>query len=121
MSVAGDVTQTNYSVENAAFSDVLIKVANGAPTDSGAPTAGTSGVGIAVDKNTANDANLARFVYKGHDDSASVLGWRIAQAVDNTATSPASTYGVGVMSIRAAAATEASLAACSAVAAGLAV
>mgnify|MGYP003134367893 CR=1 FL=1 len=110
LDVIGDVTQTSIEVVNSEFDDVLIKVAGGSANDGAATSAGPNGVGIAVDNGTANDANLARFVYKGHDDSSSVLGWRIAQATDNTATSAATAYGVGVMAIRAFAATESSLA-----------
>ena len=110
LEVVGDVTQTSVNVVNSEFDDVLIKVAGGAGNDGAATTAGPNGVGIAVDNGTATDDKLARFVYKGFDDSASVLGWRIAQAANNTASAIATTYGVGVMSIRAAAATEASLA-----------
>jgi hypothetical protein len=111
LEVQGDVTQTSTSVVNLEVDDALIKVAGGAANDGAGQTAGPSGVGIAVDNGTAADANLARFVYKGFNDSASVLGWRIAQAADNTASAAASTHGVGVMEVTSSAASTTLLAA----------
>ena len=109
LEVQGDVTQTSTSVVNLEVDDALIKVAGGAANDGAGQTAGPNGVGIAVDNGTAADANLARFVYKGHSDAASVLGWRIAQAADNTASAAATAHGVGVMSVTAATTTAAGL------------
>jgi len=110
LDVVGDVTQTSVNVVNSEFDDALIKVAGGVANDGAGQTAGPNGVGIAVDNGTAADGNLARFVYKGFNDSSSVLGWRIAQAVDNTAGSAASTHGVGVMEVTSSAASVSTLA-----------
>lgn len=99
LEVQGDVTQTNTTVVNSEFQDVIIRVGGGITSSSAAQTANTAGIGLAVDNGSAADANLARFVYKGATDSASVLGWRISQEADNTASTAASTYGVGVMHV----------------------
>lgn len=42
---------------------------------------------------------MPRIVYKGYEDSVSVLGWRVAQGADNTASVAAPAYGVGVMHV----------------------
>lgn len=109
LEVQGDVTQTSVNVVNLEVDDVLIKVAGGVANDAAGQSAGPNGVGIAVDNGNAADGNLARFVYKGFSDSASVLGWRIAQAADNTAGSAATAHGVAVMSVTAANTSAASL------------
>lgn len=99
LDVIGDVTQTSFEVVNTEIQDALIKVAAGSTDSSDAQTAGTDGVGIAVDNGTAADANLARFVYKGINDGASVLGWNIAQEANNAASATANLFGVGVMKV----------------------
>jgi len=99
LEVVGDVTQTSVSVVNTEIQDALIKVAGGSTDSAAAQTAGADGVGIAVDNGTAADANLARFVYKGVSDGASVLGWNISQEADNAASAAANLFGVGVMKV----------------------
>lgn len=103
LEVKGDVTQTHTSVVNSEFQDVIIRVGGGITSSSAAQSTHTAGIGLAIDNGSAADANLARFVYKGAEDSASVLGWRISQEANNTATAAASTYGVGVMHVTSAA------------------
>jgi len=108
LEVVGDVTQTSVNVVNTEIQDALIKVAGGSTDSAAAQTAGADGVGIAVDNGTAADANLARFVYKGINDGASVLGWNIAQEANNAASSTANLFGVGVMKVTGAAFTTSS-------------
>ena len=67
------------------------------------------GIGIVIDnaaqgEGTADD-NLAKFVYLGHKDStnfqnsASVLGWKVAQESNNTASTAVATEGVATMRV----------------------
>ena len=65
------------------------------------------GVGFMVDNaNQTTENRLARFAYRGHktsstyDGSLSVMGWEMAQEVDNTASDRAINVGVAAMHVQ---------------------
>lgn len=110
LTIAGDLivsgTTTTVSSTDVTVADATLKLASGVSGSSTVQAAGSAaaagGVGIVVGNGTATEDKLARFVYEGHADTASVLGWNIAQenedaAADLTANTA---YGVGVMHVQ---------------------
>lgn len=97
--VTGNFTQTTVNSSILEIEDASVVIAGGSTSSSTLNTANTSGVGLFIHNSDNPEANLARFVYKGMSDSASVYGWRIAKESANDASSTAASYGVGVMHV----------------------
>lgn len=110
LTIAGslEVTGTTTTVDSTTLTvaDAVIKVGEGATSSTNAQNAASAsdagGLGISVANGSATDDSLARFVYTGYNDTASVLGWKIAQeTADNAADlDDAVAYGVGVMHVQ---------------------
>ena len=110
LTIAGDLevtgNTTTVSSTTVTVADAVIKLGEGATSSSnaqaGASATSAGGLGIAIDNGNASDDKLARFVYEGYEDSASVLGWNIAQetadATDDLGAATA--YGVAVMHVQ---------------------
>lgn len=104
LSVTGTTTSINTTTLDVEDHSVRISVPNtGEETLNDNSTVSQGEVGIIVGYNTNADENMPRVVYKGYQDSVSVLGWRVAQGADNNAGSTATAYGVGIMHVDAAA------------------
>ena len=109
LNVVGAATQTTIESNTVEIADVSLKIGMGATGSDQLQTTANSGVGLFIDNADALDRKLARIVYEGHAGSnlptnhASVSGWKIAQEVDDTASTDAISYGVGVMHVQTAA------------------
>lgn len=103
LNVVGSATQTTIESNTVEIADVSLKLGMGSTDSNQLQGTAGSGVGLFIDNDDAEDRKLARVVYEGYQDSASVLGWRVAQEVDNTASVDAISYGVGVMHVQTAA------------------
>jgi len=111
LTIAGDleVTGTTTTIDSTVLTvaDAVIKVGEGATSSSNAQSAASAtsagGLGISVaNGDTTADVKLARFVYEGYADSASVLGWNIAQESHDAAADleDVTAFGVGVMHVQ---------------------
>lgn len=109
--VTGNFTQTSVNQSTLEIEDASVVIAGGTTSSSTLQGANTSGVGLFVHNSDQSEANLARFVYKGMSDSASVYGWRIAMETQNDASAAAPSYGVGVTHVVSSAASTTILAA----------
>lgn len=109
LNVVGSTTQTTIESNTVEIADVSLKIGMGATGSDQLQTTAQSGVGLFIDNDDAEDRKLARIVYEGHAGSnvptnhASVSGWKIAQEVDDAASTDAISYGVGVMHVQTAA------------------
>ena len=99
INVTGNFTQTSVNQSTLEIEDASVVIAGGSNSSSTLNSANASGVGLFIHNSDAAEANLARFVYKGMSDSASVYGWRIAKESENDASATAASYGVGVMHV----------------------
>lgn len=92
-------TTTTVNTTELTIEDASIRIADGdvSSTDNDIVLAGE--VGVIVGFNDNADVQMPRFVYKGYQDSVSVLGWRIARSANNDASIEATAYGVGVMHV----------------------
>ena len=97
--VTGNFTQTTVNSSTLEIEDASVVIAGGSTSSSTLQSANTAGVGLFIHNSDNANANLARFVYKGMNDSASVYGWRIAKESQNDASAAATSYGVGVMHV----------------------
>lgn len=95
-------TTTTVNTTEVTFADAVLKIGEGATDSNALQSTNPIGVGMVVDNAAQPDKNLARFVYEGYQDPGSVLGWHIAQEVNNAADGTATSRGVGVMHVQAA-------------------
>lgn len=112
LTVAGDLivtgTTTTVSSTDVTVADATLKLASGVAgsttVQSAASATAAGGVGVVVGNGDATEDKLARFVYEGYADTASVLGWNIAQETDDAEADLLATtaYGVGVMHVQSA-------------------
>ena len=99
LSVTG--TTTSINTTNLEVEDHSIKISvpdvgsSESLTDNTAVSQGE--VGVLVGFNTNADEHMPRVVYKGFEDSRSVLGWRVARSSNAAAASATDSFGVGVM------------------------
>lgn len=103
LNVVGTTTETTIESNTVEIADVSLKLGMGSTDSNQLQSTAGSGVGLFIDNGASVDRNLARVVYEGYQDSASVLGWQVAQEVNNTASTDAISYGVGVMHVQTAA------------------
>lgn len=92
-------TTTTVNTTELTIEDASVRIADGTVESTDNTVVGTGEVGIIVGYKDNDDANMPRVVYKGYQDTVSVLGWRIARAANNDADSATTSYGVGVMHI----------------------
>jgi len=101
LNVTGTTTTVNTTTLEIEDHSVKISVPDVAGSEllNDTTAVGQGEVGILVGYNSNADENMPRIVYKGYQDSVSVLGWRVAQGANNDASSSAPAYGVGVMHV----------------------
>jgi len=101
INVTGTTTTVNTTTLEIEDHSVKISVPDVAGSEllNDTTAVGQGEVGILVGYNSNADEHMPRIVYKGYQDSVSVLGWRVAQGADNTASVAAPAYGVGVMHV----------------------
>jgi hypothetical protein len=119
LTVVGSATKVEIESAEVQIADFRILLAHSDTTGNASGTgtvlnsdqvqaaAGTEGVGFMIDNaNETTENRLARFAYRGHKTSSSyqnsnsVLGWEMAQEVDNTASNRATVVGVGAMTVQ---------------------
>lgn len=99
LNVTGTTTTLNTSTLD--VNDHSVRIATPATadttiTDSDAAALGELGIVANLDPDAA-DNQLPRFVYKGLADSTSTIGWKVASAYDDTASTQVNSFGVAVM------------------------
>lgn len=119
LTINGDATKVEIESAEVQIADFRILLAH-TDSDGNASGSGTTltsdqiqsaaaglGVGFMVDNaNQTTENRLARFAYRGHktsstyDGSLSVMGWEMAQEVDDTASDRAINVGVAAMHVQ---------------------
>ena len=101
LTVTGTTTSVNTTTLDVEDHSLRISVpdVSGSETLTDNTAVAQGELGIIVGFNENNDTHMPRIVYKGYEDTVSVLGWRIAKPSSNDATSATTAYGVSVMHI----------------------